>query len=98
LVDTNNISISASIYQYDMLNIKDGAGKGFDLKSNQTQILPSLVSGTYQFKNGSKHKFGYAILTKNQTGIKTSSRIDKELMLFPSLTTQEMKNLLDNLH
>jgi hypothetical protein len=83
LVDTNNISISASIYQYDMLNIKDGAGKGFDLKSNQTQILPSLVSGTYQFKNGSKHKFGYAILTKNQTGIKTSSRIDKELNVIP---------------
>jgi len=79
LVDTNNISISASIYQYDMLNIKDGAGKGFDLKSNQTQILPSMVSGTYQFKKYSKHKFGYTILTKNQTGIKTSSRIDKEL-------------------
>jgi hypothetical protein len=79
LVDSNNISISASIYQYDMLKIKDGAGKGFDLKSNQSQILPSLVSGTYQFKNLSNHKFGYTILTKNQTGIKTSSRIDREL-------------------
>jgi hypothetical protein len=83
MVDTNNISISASIYQYDMLNIKDGAGKGFDLKSNQTQILPSLVSGTYQFKNSKKGKFGYSILTKNQTGIKTSSRIDKELNVIP---------------
>lgn len=88
LVDTNNISISASVYQYDMLNIKDGAGKGYDLKSNQTQILPSLVSGTYQFKNGSKHKFGYAILTKNQTGIKTSSRIDKELNVIPEYNNE----------
>jgi len=75
----NNISISANIYQYDMLKITDGAGKGFDLKSNQPQILPSLLSGTYQFKKLPKHKFGYAILTKNQTGIKTSARIDQEL-------------------
>ncbi len=83
MVDSNNISISASIYQYDMLNIKDGAGKGFDLKSNQTHNIPSLISGTYQFKNSKKHKFGYSILTKNQTGIKTSSRIDKELDIIP---------------
>lgn len=83
LVDTNNISVSASIYQYDMLKIKDGAGIGYDLKSNQTQILPSIVSGTYQFKNNKRHKLGYTILTKNQTGIKTSSRLDKEENIIP---------------
>ena len=79
LVDSNNISVNANIYQFDALKIKDGAGKGIDLKSGQTQILPSMVSGTFRFKNLSNHKFGYAILTKNQTGIKTSARIDKEL-------------------
>jgi hypothetical protein len=83
LVDSDNISISASVYQYDMLTIKDGAGSGYDLNSNQTQILPSLVSGTFQFKKHKKHKFGYSILTKNQTGIKASSRIDKELNVIP---------------
>jgi hypothetical protein len=83
LADSENISVSANIYQYDMLYIIDGAGKGFDLNSNQTQILPSLVSGTYQFKKGSDHKFGYAILTKNQTGIKTSSRSDTVLDVLP---------------
>lgn len=83
MVDTNNISISASVYQYDMLNIKDGAGSGYDLKSNQTQVLPSMVSGTYQFKKFKKHKFGYIALTRNQTGLNTSSRIDQELNVIP---------------
>ena len=87
LVDSDNISISASVYQYDMLTIKDGAGSGYDLNSNQTQILPSLVSGTFQFKKHKKHKFGYSILTKNQTGIKASSRIDKELNVIPEYNT-----------
>ncbi len=83
LVDSNNISVNANFYQFDALKIKDGAGIGIDLKSGQTQILPSMVSGTFRFKNLSKHKFGYAILTKNQTGIKTSARIDKELNVIP---------------
>jgi hypothetical protein len=88
MVDSNNISISASVYQYDMLNVRDGAGIGLDLKSSQTQILPSLVSGTYQFKKSRKHKFGYCILTKNQTGIKTSSRIDQELNIIPDFNNE----------
>lgn len=88
MVDSNNISISASAYQYDMLKVRDGAGIGLDLKSNQTQILPSLVSGTYQFNKSRKHKFGYCILTKNQTGIKTSSRIDQELNVIPDFNNE----------
>jgi hypothetical protein len=84
LVDSDNVSVSASIYQYDMLNIKDGAGINLDLKSNQAQVVPSLVSGTFQIKKGSRHKFGYAILTKNQTGIKTSSRLDTKLDVLPT--------------
>jgi hypothetical protein len=79
----NSISVTADIYQYDMLKVKDGAGKGLDLKSNQTQILPAFGSGTYQFKDTSNHKFGYSILSKNKTGIKTSARIDEELDVIP---------------
>lgn len=66
-----------------MLSIKDGAGINFDLTSNQTQVIPSMISGTFQLKKRARHKFGYTILTKNQTGIKTSARNDTEIDVIP---------------
>jgi hypothetical protein len=78
-VDSNNVSASASIYQYNMLNMKEGAGRNLDLKSNQMQTLPSFVSGLFSIKKKPEIKYGYLILSKNQTGIKTTSRIDTTL-------------------
>jgi hypothetical protein len=32
LIDSNNISVSASLYQYDMTDMPNGAGDGIDMK------------------------------------------------------------------
>ncbi|MBK9285789.1 MAG: hypothetical protein IPM51_15950 [Sphingobacteriaceae bacterium] len=83
LIDTNALSVSATGYQYDILNIKGGAGEGYDLKSNQTRIIPLIMTGIFKLKKLPRHSFGYAILTKDQTGMKMSARNDSEMKILP---------------
>ena len=82
-IDTNALSVSATGYQYDMLKIKNGAGNGYDLTSNQTRIIPLIMTGIFKLKQHPKHSFGYAILTKDQTGMKMSARNDSEMKILP---------------
>ncbi len=82
-IDSNSLSISSSVYQYDMVDFIDGAGRNLDLKSGITQVLPSMISGTFNLKSNRKQKFGYALLTKNQTGFNSSARIDGQEDVIP---------------
>jgi len=77
-VDSSAISVSANVYQYDMLNMKDGAGLGLNLKSNQFTALPSMLAGSFQFKNPKykRHHFGYILIATAQTSINTNFRKD----------------------
>ncbi|MFN7611067.1 MAG: hypothetical protein ACK5QX_09070, partial [bacterium] len=77
-VDSNAISVSANVYQYDMLKINNGAGQGLNLESNQFISLPSMLAGSYQFKNTKykKHHFGYILIAPTQTSIGTNFRKD----------------------
>ena len=75
-VDSLTLSVSATAYQLDKLDIHDGAGTDLDLNSNQTQIIPLMISGLYRFKNAPRHTLGYSVLGKQQTGIKFSARKD----------------------
>jgi hypothetical protein len=77
--DSTAISVSANAYQFDQLKINNGAGTNINLKSGQTQIIPLIISGIYKFKKHPQHAFGYAILTKHQTGIKMSARNDTRM-------------------
>ncbi len=47
------LSANATIYHADKIKIKDGAGKGFDLKSSNAGAIPTMVSGNFRlpFKN-----------------------------------------------
>lgn len=76
LIDSNNISVSASLYQYDMTDMPDGAGKGIDLKSRQTIVLPNMISGGFPFGKKKNHKLYYTLLTKNLSRFKTGARFD----------------------
>lgn len=75
-IDNKDLSISANAYQWDMIDMKDGAGDGIDLKSSTLQTMPLIISGIFKAKKFPKHSFGYCLLTKDQFNIKTSGRVD----------------------
>jgi long-subunit fatty acid transport protein len=77
-VDSNTVSVSANVYQYDMLKINNGAGQGLNLESNQFIPMPSMLAGSYQLKNSKykKHHFGYILIAPTQTSISTNFRKD----------------------
>lgn len=78
-LDSANLSVNANAYQFDQLKIENGAGDKIDLNSNQTQIIPLMVSGLYKFKKNINHSLGYSIITRHQTSIRFSARKDTSL-------------------
>src|SRR5688572_28339145 len=48
-VDNPELSVSATVYQFDRFFIRDGAGKDRDLMSINWRVVPSLVSGIHNF-------------------------------------------------
>ncbi len=58
--------ISAKVYQYTTLKIKDGLGENIDLSTSKFGGGPALVSGSFNLKFLPKHKFAYAFLTRTR--------------------------------
>ena len=42
-----SLSANATIYHADKINIQNGAGTGFDLKSNSAGAIPAMVAGNF---------------------------------------------------
>ncbi|HAI76209.1 MAG TPA: hypothetical protein DCM08_08165 [Microscillaceae bacterium] len=69
-----SISVTANAYKYDIITIKNGAGDGIDLNSERLSLFPQLISGMRSFKDHSKWRWGYSLMTRFQANIKTSIR------------------------
>jgi len=69
-----NLSVDANVYKIDKIFIRDGAGTGINLNSMQFCIYPQIVSGLIRFKNWTRFKLGYAVLTRNYASILMNSR------------------------
>lgn len=76
-VNKPSLSVSASAYQMEQLSVDNGAGTGESLDSDKMSVIPLLTSGTMFFDPGSKHRFGYSLLAKNQTTTDMSGREEK---------------------
>jgi hypothetical protein len=58
----NSASISGSVYQYNSLKIKNGAGDRHNLNSTNVSIIPVVATGVIAFKGSKKFSIGYAII------------------------------------
>ena len=74
-----SVSISANVYQADLLRIKDGVGSGKDLQSNSFKINPQMISGTIAFRGHKTIALGYALLHNPVISYQTTQRQDKKL-------------------
>ena len=64
-LDTINVNISANLYGLDHLNLKNGAGPGFNLTSNKINLNAQVLSGTISFKKIPRLRLIYGYVLRN---------------------------------
>ncbi len=74
----STISINASLYQYESIKIKNGAGTGYDLKSSIATSVPQMLSGSVVFKGKKPLTVAYALIRPPSLGYQSSQRRDQK--------------------
>ncbi len=74
LVKSTSVSINSNVYQVVNITVKDGAGAGQDVTSNQFSAVPVTVSGLIKKKKISRWTLGYAIIVPTEFTFKASAR------------------------
>ncbi|MCX8491991.1 MAG: hypothetical protein ORN54_13085, partial [Cyclobacteriaceae bacterium] len=74
LVKSTSISINSNVYQMVNITVKNGAGPGQDVTSNQFSAVPVTVSGLIRKKKPSHWTMGYAIIVPTEFTFKASAR------------------------
>ncbi|MFD2935192.1 hypothetical protein [Spirosoma flavum] len=74
-----SVSLSANVYQADLLTIKDGVGSGKNLQGISFKINPQMISGTIAFKENRTIALGYALLHNPVLNYQTTQRQDKQM-------------------
>jgi len=80
-VQEPSFSINADAYQLQRLTIADGAGTSDDLESQQVNVIPLLLSGSFPLGG---QTFGYSILTKESSSVNLSARNEKTVDVLQS--------------
>lgn len=74
----SSASISGTIYQYQYTKIKDGAGRGLDLKSSGGSVIPQIVSNTITLKMKKPFTIAYALLHEPIMSFTATQRKDAQ--------------------
>jgi hypothetical protein len=76
MIDSNLITVSVNLYQYDMVTTNNGAGDGIPLRSREFLAMPNMISGSRKLDKKGKQKLYYTYLKKNNSKFKASARYD----------------------
>jgi len=71
-ITTNKISLSANIYEANIVKLKNVAGEGRDAQSFRALIYPQFIGGSYVFKKAPKLKIIYATMMRNRSSVRFS--------------------------
>ncbi|MEX6686469.1 hypothetical protein QTN47_03135 [Danxiaibacter flavus] len=74
----STISINASLYQYESIKIKNGAGTGYDLKSGVASSVPQMLSGSFAFKGKKPVTIAYALIRSPNLSYQATQRRDEK--------------------
>eukprot|EP01034_Spumella_vulgaris_P004088 gene4088-5218_t len=64
-IDTTSINISANLYAYDRVKLKNGAGDGLDLVSNKMSVHAQVLAGNLYFRKAPRFRFVYGYMMRN---------------------------------
>ncbi|MFN8283068.1 MAG: hypothetical protein U0U67_07615 [Chitinophagales bacterium] len=68
-IDVPKISVSATAYGVDLINLKNGAGTNLDLRSNKLVIYPQIASGSLSINKNPKFKMVYGTMIRYRTAL-----------------------------
>jgi len=75
----NSATISGSVYQYNTLKIKNGAGEGLPLRSSNVSVIPVMASGILSIQGKKKFTIGYALVHNPVIATQFTQQLDKKL-------------------
>jgi len=94
------ILLSGKVYQYNSLNLENGAGPGKDLTYNSIKAAPSIFAGSFTFDWLGDHSLSYSILTRSSMDFGIEGRRDgireedpNELMAGELIANQDLSDL-----
>lgn len=64
-IDTGSINVSANIYGYDRIRLRNGAGFGLDLVSNKMSMNAQVLAGNLYFAKAPRWRFVYGYILRN---------------------------------
>ena len=75
----NSAAISGNLYQWQLINIKDGTGVNKDLRSAYANIIPVTGSGTLHLDVGKAFTIGYAFLHDPQINYQANQQGNSDI-------------------
>lgn len=78
MIENPAFVISAKVYEWSTIRIKDGLDEGVDLNQSNFGGAPSLVAGTFSIPFLKEHKFAYSFLTRQLTKADFFVRVEEE--------------------
>ena len=78
MIENPAFVISAKVYEWSTIRIKDGLDEGVDLNKSSFGGAPSLVAGTFSVPFLKDHKFAYSFLTRQKTKADFFVRVEEE--------------------
>jgi long-subunit fatty acid transport protein len=86
----SSFSVSANGYRLDRMTVDNGAGTGNELESQSPQVVPLLVSGTFQLGDNT---LGYSLITKNLSSLSMSDRLvfKEDFFVYASPSADEIR-------
>ncbi|HTI93528.1 MAG TPA: hypothetical protein VL727_23180 [Puia sp.] len=72
----NSATISGSVYQFNTMSIKDGAGNGLNLKSSNVSVVPVMASSILSIKGKKRFTIAYALIHNPVIAYQTTQQLD----------------------
>lgn len=92
LIENPAFVISAKVYEWRTVKVKDGIDDGIDLSESSFGGAPSLVAGTFKVPFLKNHKFAYSFLTRQRTDADFFVRVEREGDIVDGLPGEEIFN------
>ncbi|MCK5781402.1 MAG: hypothetical protein KAH10_02355 [Flavobacteriales bacterium] len=88
-VKNNMLSISANAYSMAYFNIDDALGEGVDVNDYPFLIYPQLIGGFVPFTENQTWKWGYSLMTRNNSSYTIFARYEDTRNAFENIQGDE---------
>ena len=88
-LDSPRINISANLYGFEYINMKNGAGNGINLRGLRFNVYPQIVAGCVPVKKVPNLKIIYGTLTRFRTNIRFNHELRSMYDVIPASAGDE---------